>query len=88
MVEKPVHHAYAEVALGKKAGEIAVRTLIPALVTRGLGLVAARGDMVDGTITAKLLTRIDPTMANKRLENPRRLPTTVEIRTRRCTRHL
>ncbi len=77
--ELPVHPAYEVVAVGKKAGEVAVREMVPELTVRELGLVVVSGDMIEGTITPKLLARIDPDLKNERQVKPRRLPTTEEF---------
>ncbi|MDQ1582253.1 MAG: hypothetical protein QOF36_307 [Microbacteriaceae bacterium] len=51
---------YEPVALSKRAGEDALRALIPELEARGIEFVVVSGDMIEGTITATLLERANP----------------------------
>lgn len=51
---------YQAVAESKRAGEDALRELIPELEKAGIGFVVVSGDMIEGTITATLLTRANP----------------------------
>jgi NAD(P)-dependent dehydrogenase (short-subunit alcohol dehydrogenase family) len=51
---------YLPVALSKRAGEDALRALIPTLDAAGIGFVVVSGDMIEGTITATLLERANP----------------------------
>jgi hypothetical protein len=51
---------YEPVALSKRAGEDALRDMIPELAERGIGFVVVSGDMIEGTITATLLERANP----------------------------
>lgn len=51
---------YLPVALSKRAGEDALRELIPTLDAAGIGFVVVSGDMIEGTITATLLERANP----------------------------
>ena len=48
------------VALSKRAGEDALRDLIPSLTAKGIEFVVVSGDMIEGTITATLLERANP----------------------------
>jgi hypothetical protein len=73
---RPVEYSLFGKALSDPFG---ILTDIKDRMTRGLGLVVISGDMVEGTIRARLLAQIDPTLANKCLANPRRLPTTDEF---------
>jgi NAD(P)-dependent dehydrogenase (short-subunit alcohol dehydrogenase family) len=60
---------YVPVAQSKRAGEDALRALIPDLEEAGIGFVTVSGDMIVGTITAKLLERTNPgTMAAREAE--------------------
>ena len=52
--------AYEPVARSKRAGELALRELIPALEAKGISFVVVSGDMIEGTITATLLDRAEP----------------------------
>ncbi|NNC10442.1 SDR family oxidoreductase [Planctomonas sp. JC2975] len=56
----PTMPEYEQVALSKRAGEDALRELIPELDERGIGFVVVSGDMIEGTITATLLERANP----------------------------
>ncbi|MGA1827450.1 SDR family oxidoreductase [Microbacterium sp.] len=56
----PTMPEYVPVALSKRAGEDALRELIPDLEDRGIGFVVVSGDMIEGTITATLLERANP----------------------------
>lgn len=56
----PTMDEYAAVALSKRAGEDALRERIPSLEARGIGLVVVSGDMIEGTVTATLLNRMNP----------------------------
>lgn len=51
---------YLPVALSKRAGEDALRDLIPSLQHDGVEFVVVSGDMIEGTITATLLQRANP----------------------------
>lgn len=63
----PTMPEYEPVALSKRAGEDALRELIPDLTERGIEFVVVSGDMIEGTITATLLERANPgAIANRR----------------------
>lgn len=63
----PTMAEYEPVALSKRAGEDALRELIPDLTERGIDFVVVSGDMIEGTITATLLERANPgAIANRR----------------------
>ncbi len=51
---------YRPVAESKRAGEDALRALIPFLNADGIDFVVVSGDMIVGTATATLLNRINP----------------------------
>lgn len=59
---------YLPVALSKRAGEDALRDMIPALEAAGIGFVVVSGDMIEGTITATLLERANPGAISSRKE--------------------
>ena len=61
------------VALSKRAGEDALRALIPELTDAGIGFVVVSGDMIEGTITATLLQRANPGAIEARKEAAGRL---------------
>lgn len=56
----PTMPEYEPVARSKRAGEDALRERIPALAERGIGFVVVSGDMIEGTVTATLLNRLNP----------------------------
>ena len=64
---------YLPVALSKRAGEDALRDLIPMLEENGIGFVVVSGDMIEGTITATLLQRANPGAIEARKEAAGRL---------------
>jgi len=64
---------YLPVALSKRAGEDALRAMIPELDEKGIGFVVVSGDMIEGTITATLLERANPGAIGARKEAAGRL---------------
>jgi NAD(P)-dependent dehydrogenase (short-subunit alcohol dehydrogenase family) len=56
----PTMDAYEPVARSKRAGETALRELVPWLEEKGITFVVVSGDMIEGTITATLLERAAP----------------------------
>lgn len=64
---------YLPVALSKRAGEDALRDMIPLLEDAGIGFVVVSGDMIEGTITATLLERSNPGALGLRKEAAGRL---------------
>jgi len=75
----PTMPEYEPVALSKRAGEDALRELIPSLAERGIGFVVVSGDMIEGTITATLLERARPGAIDARREEAGRLYTVAEF---------
>ncbi|WP_295032966.1 SDR family oxidoreductase [uncultured Microbacterium sp.] len=69
----PTMPEYEPVALSKRAGEDALRELIPAVEAKGLEFVVVSGDMIEGTITATLLERANPGAISQRRESAGRL---------------
>ncbi len=69
----PTMPEYEAVALSKRAGEDALRELIPTLAERGIGFTVVSGDMIEGTITATLLERANPGAIDSRKESAGRL---------------
>lgn len=59
---------YLPVALSKRAGEDALREMIPSLEADGIGFVVVSADMIEGTVTATLLDRANPGTINARKE--------------------
>ena len=60
--------AYDAVAKSKRAGEDALRELIPQLSEKNISFVVVSGDMIEGTITATLLNRMEPGAIDARRE--------------------
>lgn len=60
--------AYAPVARSKRAGEDALREMVPELDQKGIMLTVVSGDMIEGTITATLLERAQPGAIDARRE--------------------
>lgn len=60
--------AYDAVAKSKRAGEDALRELIPQLAEKNIKFVVVSGDMIEGTITATLLNRVEPGAIEARRE--------------------
>lgn len=73
--ERPVYHSYEPVAASKKAGEDALRARIPELSACGVLLVVVSGDVIEGTITPKLMERQSPGLLEARHRQAGRLPT-------------
>ncbi|WP_368496150.1 SDR family oxidoreductase [Herbiconiux sp. A18JL235] len=69
----PTMPEYEQVALSKRAGEDALRALIPKLDELGIEFVVVSGDMIEGTITATLLERANPGAIGARKEAAGRL---------------
>jgi NAD(P)-dependent dehydrogenase (short-subunit alcohol dehydrogenase family) len=59
---------YAPVARSKRAGEDALRAMIPEFTECGIDFVTVSGDMIEGTITATLLERAQPGAIAQRRE--------------------
>lgn len=64
----PTMPEYEPVALSKRAGEDALREMIPSLTAKGIDFVVVSGDMIEGTITATLLERANPGAISLRKE--------------------
>jgi len=63
---KPVPADYIPIAESKRAGEDALRAMRPELTERGVSLSVVSGDMIEGTITVRLLQRRDPSAVEAR----------------------
>lgn len=72
---------YEVVAASKRAGEDALRAMIPELTTRGIRLVVVSGDLIEGTITPKLLERQNRGLIMKRKQAVGVLPSVEEFAT-------
>lgn len=78
--QKPVIAPYEIIASSKRAGEDALRARIPELERRGINLVVVSGDVIEGTITPRLIERDMPGMvAARRHQAGGRLPTVDEF---------
>lgn len=77
----PTMPEYQPVALSKRAGEDALRELIPALAEKGIGFTVVSGDMIEGTITATLLERANPGAIAARRESAGKLYNVSEFAT-------
>lgn len=64
----PTMPEYEPVARSKRAGEDALRARIPELDAAGIEFVVVSGDMIEGTITATLLERVNPGAIQSRRE--------------------
>ncbi|QAB17945.1 SDR family NAD(P)-dependent oxidoreductase [Leucobacter muris] len=69
----PTMPEYEGVALSKRAGEDALRERIPELEERGIGFTVVSGDMIEGTVTATLLNRLNPGAIEQRREQAGKL---------------
>ena len=69
----PTMPEYEPVARSKRAGEDALRSVIPQLEAEGIGFVVVSGDMIEGTITATLLERANPGALSARKDAAGRL---------------
>ncbi len=79
--EKPVPPDYQSVAESKRAGEDALRARIPDLNKRGVRLLVVSGDLIEGTITPKLLERVSPGLIERRREQAGTLPNVEDFAT-------
>jgi NAD(P)-dependent dehydrogenase (short-subunit alcohol dehydrogenase family) len=75
----PTMPEYLPVALSKRAGEDALREMIPTLAEKGIGFVVVSGDMIEGTITATLLERANPGAIETRRQNAGKLYNVAEF---------
>ncbi|NOJ59548.1 SDR family oxidoreductase [Arthrobacter sp. 260] len=77
--EVPTMEAYEAVARSKRAGEDALRELLPELEAKGITLVVVSGDMIEGTVTATLLDRATPGAIEARREQAGKLYSVAEF---------
>lgn len=77
--EAPVMEEYEPVAASKRAGETALREMVPELEAAGIGFVVVSGDLIEGTITPKLLNRMRPGVIEDRRSQVGWLPTTEDF---------
>jgi 3-oxoacyl-[acyl-carrier protein] reductase len=76
---KPVYASYEAIAASKKAGEDALRSRLSEFQSRGLRLAIVSGDMIEGTITPKLLERTSRGLIESRRGQAGALPTVQEF---------
>jgi NAD(P)-dependent dehydrogenase (short-subunit alcohol dehydrogenase family) len=77
--QQPGIGAYEPVARSKRAGEDALRAMIPDLSGRSVDLVVVSGDMIDGTTTVMLLDRAQPGVVSTRRARAGSIPTIEEF---------
>ena len=77
--DKPVGGIYAPVAASKRAGEDALRARMNKFAAREISLVVVSGDMIEGTITPKLLERAQRGTIETRREQAGKLPDVAEF---------
>jgi len=70
---------YEPIAASKHAGEAMLRARIGELALAGIRLLVVTGDLVEGTITPRLLERAAPGLTAQRRETLGKLPTTEEF---------
>ena len=75
----PTMPEYEAVALSKRAGEDALRERITELEEKGIGFTVVSGDMIEGTVTATLLNRLNPGALEARREEAGRLYNVAEF---------
>ncbi len=71
--------AYIPVASTKHAGEQALRARQQELAQRGIRLLIVTGDLIEGTIMAKIMERLSPGITQEREEHGGKLPTVTEM---------
>lgn len=76
---KPVMPEYEIIASSKKAGEEALRAIIPKMTAAGVTFIVVSGDLIDGTITPRLLNRMRPGVIDLRRQEAGWLPTTEDF---------
>lgn len=80
--DHPTLPEYEPVAASKNAGERALLERRQRYADRGIGLTVVSGDLIDGTITAKLLDRVRPGLIDARRAAAGYLPTVDEFAAR------
>lgn len=75
----PTMPEYEPVAKSKRAGEVALRERIPMLKSKGIGFIVVTADMIEGTITATLLNRMNPDAIESRRQAAGKLYTVDEF---------
>ncbi len=75
MAQKPLIAGYEVVARSKRAGEQALRNYASELNGSGISLVVVSGDIIEGTITPRLLERKNPGLIEHRRLQAEKLST-------------
>jgi 3-oxoacyl-[acyl-carrier protein] reductase len=75
----PACEGYEVVAASKHSGENALRAMMPELASRGIRLLVVSGDLIEGTITPKLLERQNRGLIKKRKQAVGVLPDVEEF---------
>lgn len=76
---KPAYDNYEPVVASKKAGEDALRKMIPEFTRLDMRLVIVSGNLIEGTITPKLLQRQSPGLIESRRREAGALPDVEEF---------
>ena len=71
--------AYVPIAESKHAGELALRARQSELASQGIRLIVVTGDLIEGTITPKLLERATPGLAEQRRSTVGQLPSATDM---------
>ncbi len=77
--ERPSEGMYEPVAASKRAGEDALRAMMPRLGENGVSLVVVSGDLIEGTITPKLMERANRGLIETRRAQAGKLPNVEEF---------
>ncbi|MGH9585245.1 MAG: SDR family oxidoreductase [Bryobacteraceae bacterium] len=77
--QKPVIFGYEVVARSKHAGEEALRAYAAELSPSDISLIVVSGDVIEGTITPRLLERKNPGLIEHRRNEASKLPTVDEF---------
>lgn len=77
--DNPMDGIYAPVAASKRAGEDALRAKMDEFAAQEISLVVVSGDMIEGTITPKLLERAQRGTIETRREQAGQLPNVEEF---------
>jgi 3-oxoacyl-[acyl-carrier protein] reductase len=77
--QKPVIPGYEVVAKSKHAGEQALRGYASELNGSGISLIVVSGDVIEGTITPRLLERKNPGLIEYRRGQAKKLPSVDEF---------
>jgi 3-oxoacyl-[acyl-carrier protein] reductase len=76
---RPVMAGYESVAKSKRAGEDALRGYANEVACKGISLVVVSGDLIEGTITPRLLQRQAPGLIEARRQETGGLPSVAEF---------